>query len=77
MKNQFYKNTEQNAAFIRCIDVMTRLIQKYGLAVLEETRKKNEQFAVSHNKRQRSMKYLQTQEKGYGIIKLCMHSGLF
>lgn len=60
LKNQYYKNTEQNAAFIRCIDVMSKLIQKYGPAVLEETRKIDEQFALPHDKRPRSMKYLQS-----------------
>ena len=60
MKNQFYKDTEQNAAFVRCIDVMTRLIQKYGPAVLEEVRNEEERFVLSKDKRSRSMKYLQS-----------------
>ncbi len=59
MKKRFYKNTEQNAAFNRCIDIMTRLIQKYGPAILEEVRKIDEQFALPHHKRPRNMKYLQ------------------
>ena len=58
MKKRFYKNPEQNAAFDRCIDVMTRLIQKYGLAVLAEARKADEAFALPHHKRPRSKKYL-------------------
>ena len=60
MKERFYKNPEQNVAFNRCIDIMTRLIQKYGPAILEEVRKKDEQFALPHHKRPRSMKYLQS-----------------
>lgn len=59
MKNRFYKNPEHDAAFSRCIDVMTRLIQKYGSAILEEVRKTDEQFALPHHKRTRNMKYLQ------------------
>jgi len=58
LKKRFYKNPEQNAAFDRCIDVMTRLIQKYGLAVLAEARKADEAFALPHHKRPRSKKYL-------------------
>lgn len=30
-----YENESYNAAFIRCIDVMARLIQTYGSQVLE------------------------------------------
>ena len=60
MKEQFYKNPEQSAAFNRCIDVMTRLIEKYGPAVLEEERKTEEPFVLPHCKRQRNMKYLQS-----------------
>ena len=59
MKERFYKNPEQNAAFNRCIDVMTRLIQKYGPAVLAEARKVDEAFALPHHNRPRSKKYLQ------------------
>lgn len=57
---RFYKNPEQNAAFDRCIDVMTRLIQKYGPAVLSEVRKADEAFTLPHHKRPRSKKYLQS-----------------
>lgn len=58
LKKRFYKNPEQNAAFDRCIDVMTRLIQKYGPAVLAEARKADEVFVLPHHKRPRSKKYL-------------------
>ena len=51
LKKRFYKNPEQNAAFDRCIDVMTRLIQKYGLAVLAEARKADEAFVLPYHKR--------------------------
>lgn len=63
MTKQFYKNPEQNAAFARCIDVMTRLIQKYGPTVLEEARKADERFVLPHHKRPRNMKYLQSYHK--------------
>lgn len=33
--NKYYDNTEYNAAFDRCIDVMTKIILKYGNQVLE------------------------------------------
>ena len=32
---KYYEETKYNAAFDRCVDVMTRLIQKYGHQVLE------------------------------------------
>ena len=60
LKKRFYKNPEQNVAFNRCIDIMTRLIQKYGPTILEEVRKTDEQFALPHHKRPRNMKYLQS-----------------
>lgn len=59
LKKRFYKKPEQNAAFDRCIGVMTRMIQKYGPAVLAEVRKADEAFALPHHKRPRSKKYLQ------------------
>ena len=68
MKKRFYKNPEQNAAFDRCIDVMARLIQKYGPAVLAEARKADEAFVLSHHKRPRSKKYLQSY-----LENICRH----
>lgn len=59
LKKRFYENPEQNAAFDRCIDVMVRLIQKYGSAVLAEARETDEAFVLPHHKRPRSKKYLQ------------------
>lgn len=59
MKERFYKNPEQNVAFNRCIDIMTRLIQKYGPEILDEVRNTDERFALPHHKRPRNMKYLQ------------------
>lgn len=32
---KYYKEAKYNAAFDRCVDVMTRMIQKYGHQVLE------------------------------------------
>ena len=32
---KYYEEAKYNAAFDRCVDVMTRLIQKYGHQVLE------------------------------------------
>ena len=60
IEKTIFKNPEQNAAFDRCIDVMTRLIQKYGPAVLAEVRKADEAFVLPHHKRPRSKKYLQS-----------------
>ena len=51
LKKRFYNNPEQNAAFDRCIGVMTRLIQKYGPAVLAEVRKADEAFVLPYHKR--------------------------
>lgn len=58
LKKRFYKNQDQNAAFDRCIDVMTRLIQEYRPDIFTEVRKANEAFALPHHKRPRNMKYL-------------------
>ncbi len=68
IEKRFYKNPEQNAAFDRYIDVMTRLIQKYGPAVLAEVRKADEAFALPHHERPRSKKYLQSY-----LEYLCRH----
>lgn len=32
---RYYENATYNAAFERCIDIMTQMIQKYGGKVLE------------------------------------------
>ena len=32
---KYYEDAKYNAAFERCVDVMTRLIEKYGHQVLE------------------------------------------
>lgn len=34
--NKYYDNAEYNAAFDRCIDVMAKIILKYGNQVLED-----------------------------------------
>ncbi len=33
---KYYENAKDNAAFDRCIEVMARLMQKYGPAVIEK-----------------------------------------
>ena len=33
---KYYKDAKYNAAFERCVDVMARLIEKYGHQVLEK-----------------------------------------
>ncbi|MCH5194109.1 MAG: hypothetical protein J1F11_09120 [Oscillospiraceae bacterium] len=33
---KYYENAKYNAAFDRCIDVMARMIQRYGNQVLEK-----------------------------------------
>ena len=33
--NRYYDNPKYNAAFDRCIDVMARLLKKYGPRLLE------------------------------------------
>ena len=35
-KNTYYTDPKDNAAFERCIDVMSRLILKYGSDILEK-----------------------------------------
>jgi len=38
---KYYEDSKSNAAFMRCVDIMTRLIQKYGTQVLEEIDEKS------------------------------------
>lgn len=38
--NRIYDNPKYNAAFERCIDVMAKLMQKYGNQVLEKQEQK-------------------------------------
>ena len=33
---KYYEDSKSNAAFMRCVDIMTKLIQKYGTQVLKE-----------------------------------------
>ena len=37
---KYYDNAKDNAAFERCIDVMARLMQRYGPQVLKQQEKK-------------------------------------
>ena len=37
---KYYDNAKDNAAFDRCIDVMAKLIQRYGPQVLKQQEKK-------------------------------------
>ncbi len=36
MLRRYYENATYNAAFKRCIDIMTKMIQQYGGKVLEQ-----------------------------------------
>ena len=48
--SKVYDDPKYNAAFDRCVDVMTRLLQKYGpqlLGQMQETAKDGSQSAVS------------------------------
>ena len=38
---KYYDDPQYNVAFERCVDVMTRLILKYGPAILEKRRPKD------------------------------------
>lgn len=38
---KYYDDPQYNVAFERCVDVMTRLILKYGPAILEKHRPKD------------------------------------
>ena len=48
-----YDNAKDNAAFDRCIDVMARLMQRYGLQVLKQQEKKacEEELPQQHFKK--------------------------
>ena len=41
---KYYEDAKYNAAFDRCIDVMARMVQRYGSQVLE---KKENQVAIN------------------------------
>ncbi len=69
MKERLYKNAAQNVAFSRCIDVMTRLIQKYGPTILEEMKRVNGHFEISHHKRSRNERHLQSYFKYFSLHK--------
>lgn len=47
---KYYENANDNAAFIRCVDVLTQLMQKYGVQILdakpEETEPDNDTEAA-------------------------------
>lgn len=42
---KYYEDAKYNAAFERCVDVMTRLIEKYGHQVLEKLEQDTPQTA--------------------------------
>ncbi len=42
-KNTYYDDPKDNTAFERCINVMSRLIQKYGADMLEKIERKEMQ----------------------------------
>ena len=44
---KYYKEPKDNAAFDRCINVMTNLIQKYGAEILDEIEQKNSDVNIS------------------------------
>lgn len=44
---KYYDTETDNASFVRCIDVMAKLIQKYGSTVLEQ---KESPLCAANNK---------------------------
>ena len=42
-KNTYYDNPKDNTAFERCIDVMSRLILKYGPDVLDKIEREKQE----------------------------------
>lgn len=50
---KYYDNAKDNAAFDRCIDVMARLMQRYGPQVLKQQEKKacEEELPQQHFKK--------------------------
>lgn len=34
---KYYENASDNAAFVRCIDVMAGMMQKHGMQILKKT----------------------------------------
>ena len=42
---KYYEDAKYNAAFERCVDVMTQLIEKYGHQVLEQLEQDTPQTA--------------------------------
>lgn len=50
---KYYEEAKYSAAFDRCVDVMTRMIQKYGQQVLEEQETETlKTTECSHNHKQ-------------------------
>ena len=45
---KYYDDPKHNAAFERCIDVMTKLILKYGPQILERMEKESAQTADTY-----------------------------
>ena len=45
---KYYNDPKHNAAFERCIDVMTKLILKYGPQILERMDKESAQTADTY-----------------------------
>ena len=45
---KYYDDPKHNAAFERCIDVMTKLILKYGPQILERMNKESAQIADTY-----------------------------
>ena len=45
---KYYEEAKYNAAFDRCVDVMTRLLQKYGHQVLDKL-EQDAQQKVEHS----------------------------
>ena len=45
---KYYDNPKHNAAFERCIDVMTKLILKYGPQILERMNQESAQTADTY-----------------------------
>ena len=41
---KYYEDAKYNAAFVRCVDVMSQMLQKYGHQVLDKLERKNLQF---------------------------------
>ena len=49
---KYYEDAKYNAAFVRCVDVMSQMLQKYGHQVLEQDAQQKVEHSEERNQAQ-------------------------